>query len=287
MTRQFTSLFTVLFLASSLLAQDKPQVKAPVGLQLYSLRTQFQAEGVAKTLDRVKAMGFKYVELAGTYNLPADKFKAMLDERGLVAISGHFPYDRFKNEPDKVAAEAKALGLQAVGTAWISHTAPFTEAAARDAIAVFNKAGKVLADANIKFYYHNHGYEFHKHGDATLFDLIARETDPKLVSFEMDLVWVVHPGQDPAALIAKYPDRWIFTHLKDLKKGVPTGDLSGKTDVRNDVPLGTGQVNFPAFFKAAENGTVKYHFIEDESPTVVDQIPQSLEYLKQFGGKQQ
>ena len=62
---------------------------------------------------------------------------------------------------------------------------------------------------------------------------------------------------------------------------------SGKTDVRNDVPLGTGQVNFPAFFKAAETSAVKYHFIEDESPTVVDQIPQSLEYLKQFGGKQQ
>ena len=51
--------------------EAKPMLKAPVGLQLYSLRTQFQAEGVPKTLDRVKEMGFKYVELAGTYNLPA------------------------------------------------------------------------------------------------------------------------------------------------------------------------------------------------------------------------
>jgi hypothetical protein len=27
---------------------------------------------------------------------------------------------------------------------------------------------------------------------------------------------------------------------------------------------------------------VKYHFIEDESPTSVTQIPQSLKYLEQF-----
>src|SRR5688572_18889294 len=98
MLRRLTLLLAPLFLTASALAQDKPQLKVPVGLQLYSLRTQFQAEGVPKTLDRVKAMGFKYVELAGTYNLPADTFKAMLEERGLVAISGHFSYDRLKNE---------------------------------------------------------------------------------------------------------------------------------------------------------------------------------------------
>ena len=33
------------------------------------------------------------------------------------------------------------------------------------------------------------------------------------------------PGQDPAKLLAKYPDRWKLIHLKDLKKGVATGAL--------------------------------------------------------------
>ena len=82
----------------------------PVGLQLYSLRAEFAANGVAATLDKVKGYGIKYVELAGTYTLPADKFKAMLDERGLIPVSGHFPYARFKSEPEVVAKEAKALG---------------------------------------------------------------------------------------------------------------------------------------------------------------------------------
>jgi sugar phosphate isomerase/epimerase len=69
-------------------------------------------------------------------------------------------------------------------------------------------------------------------------------------------------------------------HLKDLKQGVATGSLSGHTDVSNDVALGTGQLNFAAILKAAKKAGIKHYFIEDESPTSVEQIPQSLKYLK-------
>jgi sugar phosphate isomerase/epimerase len=69
-------------------------------------------------------------------------------------------------------------------------------------------------------------------------------------------------------------------HLKDLKKGVPTGSLVGKTDVTNDVVLGTGQMNWPAILATAKKAGVKYYFIEDESPTAPEQIPQSLRYLE-------
>jgi sugar phosphate isomerase/epimerase len=68
----------------------------------------------------------------------------------------------------------------------------------------------------------------------------------------------------------------------DLKKDVPTGSLAGKTDLTNDVPLGTGQVNWPAVFTASQKVGVKYYFIEDESPAVVDQIPQSLKFLERI-----
>src|ERR1043165_5152269 len=59
--------------------------KGPVGLQLYSLRADF-AKDVPGTLKKVHGMGFKYVELAGTYNLSPEKFKEALDANGLVAI---------------------------------------------------------------------------------------------------------------------------------------------------------------------------------------------------------
>ncbi|MHC4400635.1 MAG: sugar phosphate isomerase/epimerase family protein, partial [Planctomycetota bacterium] len=134
----------------------------------------------------------------------------------------------------------------------------------------------------MKLYYHNHGYEFYPHGQGTLFDLLMAETDPRYVYFQMDVLWTVFPGQDPARLLEKYPNRWLLLHLKDLKKGVPTGSLAGHTELTNDVALGTGQVDWPALFRASQAVGVKYYFIEDESPTVVDQIPRSLRFLEQL-----
>jgi sugar phosphate isomerase/epimerase len=251
--------------------------KGPVGLQLYSLRDSFSKD-VATTLDQVKAFGFKYVELAGTYGKPNDEFLQMLQARGLKAIAGHFGYEQWRDNPEQTALDAKTLGLEYAGCAWIAHEGEFDEAECRAAAAVFNRAGAATAKHGIKFFYHNHGYEFRPHGNGTLFDLLVRETNPDLVSFEMDLLWTVHPGQDPAALLNKYGSRWELMHLKDLREGVK-GDFSGGTDTKNDVALGTGQVDFPAVLKAAQKARVKYYFIEDESPTVLNQIPQSLRYL--------
>jgi sugar phosphate isomerase/epimerase len=254
--------------------------EGPTGIQLYSLRDLFKAEGPKAGLDKTKELGFKLVELAGTYGMSTPDFLKLLEERGLKAVSGHFSYDRWKKEPEAVAAEAKALGLEFAGCAWANHKAPLDEKQAREIIDVFNKAGEACAKQGVRYFYHFHGFEFQKHGDGTLADLIIKETDPAKVAFQLDVLWILHPGQDPAALLEKYAGRWVSMHLKDLKKGVPCGDLSGKTDVRNDVVLGTGQADWPSILKAAKKAGVKYYFIEDESPDVLQQVPKSLEYLK-------
>lgn len=255
--------------------------KGPLGLQLYSLRGQFASQGVPATLKQVQAYGFKTVELAGTYNLSPDRFLQLLKEHGLTAVSGHFSYDKYRDDPEAVAQEAKALGLKYAGCAWISHQGgQFNEATTREAARVFNRAGEVLAQHGIQFFYHCHGYEFQPHGDGTLMDLLIQETDPKQVAYQMDVLWVVHPGADPVKYLEKYPDRWQLMHVKDLRKGVE-GNFSGGTDVKNDVAIGTGQMNWPAILAAAKKAGVKHYFIEDESPTVVDQIPQSLKFLSE------
>jgi sugar phosphate isomerase/epimerase len=253
--------------------------KGPVGLQLYSLRDQFKKD-VAGTLDEVKSWGIKYVELAGTYDLPADKFVSMLKERGLVPIAAHFGYERYRDDAEAVALEAKALGLKYAGVAWIPHQGDFDEKTCREAISVFNNAGKVLRQHGIKFFYHIHGYEFHPHAKGTLLDLLIQETDPKLVTYEMDIFWVVYPNQDPVRLFEKYGKRWELVHLKDMKKGVELGSLTGGTDVKNDAALGAGQMDMPAILKAAKKAGVKWYFIEDESPWSEQQIPQSLRFLE-------
>jgi len=284
MSRFITS---VLFLAvcSLSVAAGEPgtgeSFTGPLGLQLYSLRGEFGANGVEKTLDHVKAMGITNCELAGVpANTTPEKYKAQLEERGLKPISGHFPFDKFKKDPESIAKEAKALGLKFAGCAWIPHKDPFDEKTCREAADVFNKAGEILAKEGITCFYHTHGYEFQPHGDGTLFDLFMTETKKEFVSVQMDVMWVVFPGQDPVKLLEKYTSRWVSLHLKDLKKGVALGSLKGGTDVKNDVVLGTGQMDWPAILKAAKAVGVKYYFIEDESPDAATQIPQTMKFLE-------
>jgi sugar phosphate isomerase/epimerase len=112
-------------------------------------------------------------------------------------------------------------------------------------------------------------------------DLMMQETNPKHVAFEMDIFWVRYPGQDPVHWLQKYGKRWELVHLKDMKKGVKTGDLSGHADVTYDVALGAGQMDMPAILRAAKKAGVKWYFLEDESPTAPQQIPVSLRYLEQ------
>jgi sugar phosphate isomerase/epimerase len=252
-----------------------------IGLQLYSLRYQLETN-MAGTLDEVKSWGITNVELAGTYNLTPEQFKAHLDADGLNAVSGHFSYERYRDDVEGVARDAKILGLKYVGCAWIPHDdgKPFDEQTCREAIAVFNHAGEVLAQHGLKFFYHPHGYEFQPYKDGTLFDLLMSETNPKFVNYQMDVFWIVHPGQDPVKLLEKYGRRWQLMHLKGMRDSTPTGLLTGHSAVTNDVALGTGKIDYVPILRAAKKVGVKWYFIEDESPSSEQQVPQSFNYLE-------
>jgi sugar phosphate isomerase/epimerase len=256
-----------------------PSFKGPVGLQLYSLRDQFSKD-VPGTLNEVKTFGIKYAELAGTYGLPPEKFTQELAARGVKPIAAHFAYERYRDDAEGVAKEAKALGLEYAGCAWIPHTGDFDEKTCREAIAIFNKAGEAMAKQGLRFFYHVHGFEFQPYGQGTLLDLLFQETSPKFVNYEMDIFWIVFPGQDPVKLLEKYPSRWQLMHLKDMRKGTQTGALTGGTDVKNDAALGQGLMDLPAILRAAKKVGVKWYFIEDESPWSEKQIPESLRYLE-------
>jgi sugar phosphate isomerase/epimerase len=56
--------------------------------------------------------------------------------------------------------------------------------------------------------------------------------------------------------------------------------LTGGSDVTNDVPLGTGKIDYVPILRAAEKAGTKWYIIEDESPLVEQQIPVSLRYLQ-------
>jgi len=62
-----------------------------------------------------------------------------------------------------------------------------------------NKCGAACKAAGMSFAYHNHNLEFRKIGDVLPYDLLLKETDPALVSMEMDIVgwWRAAPNRSP------------------------------------------------------------------------------------------
>jgi sugar phosphate isomerase/epimerase len=254
-------------------------VNPPLGLQLESFKIRLGTD-VSSGLDIVKADGFTIIETAGTYKMTPEQFRTQLDAHGLKAVSTHFGYDELKTDLPKVIAGAKALGSTNVIVAYIPHKGVFDAAFARATAAEFNAWGKQLNEAGIRFLYHPHGQEFEPlPGGGNGFDILMAQTDPKYVSYEMDVFWIAIAGQDPVALLAKYPDRWKMLHLKDLKKGVPTSDYAGHTTIQNFVTIGTGQINFPPILAEARKIGIEYSFIEDESTDPVGNVPPSQAYL--------
>ncbi len=251
----------------------------PIGLQLYSLRNEFKTE-VPGTLVKVKSWGINEVEGGGTYGLPMEEFQKLLKQNDIKVISVGADFNQLKDNPQSAIDNAKAFGAKYIVCFWIPHDAgQFTIENTKTAVDVFNKAGKQIAESGLSLCYHPHGYEFRPYESGTLFDYLVNNTEPKYFNFEMDVFWIKHPGQDPVALLKKYPNRFLLMHLKDRKPGTP-GNQNGQADVESNVVLGSGDVGIAEVMKAARKAGVKHYFIEDESSNSVQQIPESLKYLK-------
>jgi len=258
--------------------------QGPLGVQLWSVRN-YAADDVTGTLATVHDMGFAEVELAGTYGMTPMAFRDTLRAAGLDATSMHTGYERFRDSLGVVLDEAQALGVTYAGVAWIPHQddMPFTDDMARAAAKDFNEWGAAAHERGIQFFLHVHGYEFRPGPDgATPFDVIATETNPDDVKFEMDVFWVTRSGTDPSALLRKYPGRWALMHIKDMKTGTATSDYSGHASEDADVPVGTGMINYAEVLGAAKEVGVAKYYIEDESVTPLENIPQSIAYLEKL-----
>ena len=249
------------------------------GLVSYTYRKDFEKD-VPSTLDKIKAMGITDMEFSNLFGKTAPELRKLIDDRGIKCSSFGVSYSDLINKTAEVAQNAKTLGAAYVRVASIPHKAAFTLEEAQKAIDDFNKTGKILKEEyGLTFLYHNHGFEFEPYQDGTLYDFIVKKTDPKYVSFELDILWAFFPGVDPAQLLAKYGNRYKAMHLKDLRKGIP-GNFSGGTSPENDVVLGTGQLDLPSIIKAAKKAGLQHYYIEDESSNVDVQVPKSIAYLQ-------
>jgi len=265
---------TVLGPASGLL--DARVLGLPAGIQLYTVKDELSKD-FDGTLRKVAAIGYKEVEAAGFYDKSAASFRRSIEDAGLTLPAGHYSLQELLQGLDAKLAFAHELGLKYilcsfpfVANPGRFHAEKFYEEI-RAGITMddwkwnaeqFNKVGEKAKAAGLKFGYHNHNLEFRKEKGVTAFDELLRLTDPNLVRMEMDIGWVAATGNDPAAYLEKYPDRFELLHVKDIRPGKPSteGEGTGSTE------LGRGTINWKKVFAAAKRASVKHYFVEQEDP---------------------
>jgi len=115
-----------------------------------------------------------------------------------------------------------------------------------------NQIGEITRKAGITFGYHNHDFEFHLLEDKLPYDTLLGETDPDLVTFEMDVYWVVKGQQDPFQYIEKYPGRFQLLHVKDM------------SDDGESCIIGNGCIEFKELLKLSEKAGLERIIYEQE-----------------------
>ncbi|WP_332369068.1 sugar phosphate isomerase/epimerase family protein [Spirosoma telluris] len=175
------------------------------GIVSYTMRDSFSKD-VPGTLDKIKAWGITDIEFSGLFGKTAPELRALLDQRGLKCSSYGVSYDAIDQKPDSILQNAQALGVKYIRIGSIPHKSAATLEMMQKAADVFNRFGKLAHEKGMMFCYHNHGFEFQPYENGTLFDYLVKQTNPEYVGYEMDVTWTYLPGQDPAALLLKYPN---------------------------------------------------------------------------------
>ena len=253
--------------------------KKEIGLQLYTLREELPKD-VQSTLEKVVKAGYTTIETYGFsikdqfWGLTPIELKNKLDANNLKALSGHynlgsFLYDGNLEEVKAAIEAAKILKNEYFTIPWVEEPFrnDFHKIAAR-----LNEAGKMCADAGLKLAYHNHDFEFKKQNGVMGYDILLKETDKNLVSFELDLYWVVFSGYDPLQLFKENAGRFSLWHVKDMDKANPALNTE----------IGSGTIDFKPFFEAAIQSGMIHFFVEQENnyvPNLFESIKTSCDFI--------
>ena len=95
-------------------------------------------------------------------------------------------------------------------------------------------------------------------GGQTFYDVLLKETDHKLVQFELDCGWVHAGGKNPADYFKANPGRIPLMHAKDF--------LPGGAENYPGAELGRGTLDYKPIMAAADTSGLKHCFVEQEGP---------------------
>jgi sugar phosphate isomerase/epimerase len=144
-----------------------------------------------------------------------------------------------------------------------------------------NDWAKQVNDMGMQFAFHNHDYEFRKFDGVTGYDILLKETDPKLVYLEMDCYWITQAGYDPVQMLKRLGHRVRMLHIKDRKPGFPPSfDMSDSSAHFTEV--GTGGIDWPPILATAKKLHVEHYFIEQDriQGSAIESLRASYTYLR-------
>ena len=231
------------------------RVRPRIGVQLYTVR-QAAARDLPGTLARIAEIGYRDVEFAGYYGKTPAEVRELLTRYNLGAPSSHIPVASLRGDWKKALDEAKVIGHEYVTIPWLGDADRASLDTWKRVAELFNRGGADAKAAGLRFAYHNHDFEFRRIGDVVPFDVLLAETDPALVSFEMDIYWLVKAGHDPVAYLTRHRNRFTMVHAKDS---------SGAPDHRM-VDVGAGSIDFARILPIAVGAGVKHVFVEHDQP---------------------
>lgn len=221
---------------------------------------------------------FKPAELRGLLAQHKLTFVALssgevtLDEPAEVQIATHLQHAQF-------VKDAGGLYMQILDKLK-SHPRTATPDECRKLGQLLTELGKRTTDIGVPLAYHNHLNTLSEQPGNL--DLILENADPRYLKLELDTAHSVAGGGDPAAQIAKYHDRLLFVHLKDVVDA-PPGD--NKRYPFQFVELGRGRVDLPGVFAALDKANysgwavVELDRVPDKSRTPKESASISRNYL--------
>ena len=234
-------------------------------LTMPSTHAAARGEGaeLEKQLEGFQVMGIKYTEIAsgGARGAASTGVRGARVAAPPASIPPGGYYDAGTGRVRNAFKETEAFGpYQVPGS---------LESAMRRA-AQLNANGKIAQKFGMKLLVHNHTVEFERLTDSprTLFDVLVRETDPTLVTMQLDLGWAYIAGVDPIGLFQAHPGRFELWHIKDVF-GLKTVNASLGPNARVSsmalCPVGTGHIDFKPVFAQASLAGLKHFVIEQDN----------------------
>lgn len=253
-----------------------------LGAQLYTVREFTKTpEGIEKTLQRIRQMGFKTIQISAFGPVDPKLLADWIHELDLYVCVTHNPFDRLKNDLPALIAEHRLMGCDTIGLgAMPGEYRNSGEEGFLQFIKDIAPIAHAIHEEGLQFAYHNHNFEFARFGDHTGMDLLYEATNPEEFHFILDTYWLQMGGVNPPDYIRRATGRMKVCHFKDFA-------VDGFTPRFAEV--GEGNLDLGACYRACKEAGVKDIVIEqDVCPgDPFDSLAISFKNLKQLAAKEE